>query len=364
MKDENTRSRKRKKRVLRKRFIILAPLLLVVILVSTYALHLYSKAESAATQAQDKNIQRDKSDLRETKVDPKFDNVSILMMGIDSSDERGSDDNARTDALMVATFNKEEKSVKLLTIPRDSYVYLPEVGYETKINHAHAQGGPQASINAVEELLEIPIDYYVRINFEAFLEAVEAVGGVTVDVPFEFYEQDSKDKANAIHLKPGVQELNGEEALAFTRTRKMDNDIERGKRQQEILKALLQKSLSAKSIFKYDDVIEAVGNNMKTNLSFKDMKSLFSYLSEGSSLDIESLTIDGEDYKPGSVYYWKLDDRSRAKAINTLEKHLNLPVTDFGYDFSEEEGEEDGMAENDDTNEQEDTSEQIEEPVQ
>src|SRR5699024_5353757 len=126
----------------------------------------------------------------------------------------------------------------------DSYVYIPEVGYNTKINHAHAYGGPRATSKAVEELLAIPIDYYVRINFEAFMDVVDALDGITVDVPYEFREQDSQDRANKIHLNPGVQKLDGEEALALARTRKLDNDIERGKRQQEIVKALIDRAVS------------------------------------------------------------------------------------------------------------------------
>ena len=76
---------------------------------------------------------------------------------------------------------------------------------------------------------------------------------------------------------------------------------------------------------------------MKTNMKFSEMKSFFSYLTEGTSLDIENINIDGYDYKPGSVYYWQLDDRSLAKAVNTLQEHLEIPVTDFGYDFTEDE---------------------------
>lgn len=325
----------RKKRVLKKRFKILIPFLIVIIAIASYSMYLHSKADSAISESHD-DINRDKSDLREEYVDPKFDNVSVLLMGIDSSDKRGSDDAARTDALMVATLNKDEKSIKLLSIPRDSYVYVPEVGYETKINHAHAYGGPRATIETVENLLNIPIDYYVRVNFEAFMDVVDAVDGITVDVPYELQEQDSKDRADAIHLYPGVQKLNGEEALALARTRKKDSDVERGKRQQEIMKALADRTLSVSSILKYDDVIDAIGANLKTNMTFSEMKSFFGYLTNGTNLDIETLNIEGEDYKPGNTYYWQLDERSLAQTVNTLEEHLELPVTDYGYDFAEE----------------------------
>src|SRR5699024_10812252 len=153
------------------------------------------------------------------------------------------------------TLNKDDNSVNLLSIQRDSYVYVPEVGYEPKINHVHSYGGTESARETVENLLDIPIDYYVKVNFEAFIDVVVVIDGITFDVPLELSEPDSMDKADAIHLYPGVQELDGEEALALARTRKMDNDIERGKRQQEIIKSIIDKSTSLSSILKYDDII-------------------------------------------------------------------------------------------------------------
>src|SRR5699024_12853980 len=106
-----------------------------------------------------------------------MDNVSIIMIDIETSegDKQNKEEKSRNDALMLATLNKDDKSVKLLSIPRDSYVYVPEVGYETKINHAHSFGGPKATIDTVENLLGIPVDYYARINFSAFMDVVDAV---------------------------------------------------------------------------------------------------------------------------------------------------------------------------------------------
>uniref|UniRef100_UPI0018E18BBB LCP family protein n=1 Tax=Virgibacillus massiliensis TaxID=1462526 RepID=UPI0018E18BBB len=101
---------------------------------------LFIKADSVLSDSYEDDG-REKSDLRESKVDPNVDNVSVLIMGVGASDLRNNADNARSDSLMVATLNKDDKSVKLLSIPRDSYVYIPEVGYKTKINHAHAYGG-------------------------------------------------------------------------------------------------------------------------------------------------------------------------------------------------------------------------------
>lgn len=328
MSKNNTTTRvvKRKKRKLRKRAYFIIPILVVFLIVLSYATYLYIKADTVLSNSY-KDDGREKSELRVNAVDPNIDNVSVLIMGIDASDIRNNADNARTDTLMVATLNKDDKSVKLLSIPRDSYVYIPEVGYETKINHAHAYGGKDATIDTVESLLDIPIDYYVKVNFEAFIDVVDAVNGITVDVPYELSEQNSSDKAGAIHLLPGEQKLDGEEALALARTRKMDNDIQRGKRQQEIIKSVIHKAASVNSILKYDDILEAVGSNMTTNMTFSEMKSFISYGTKGKDLEIETLTLDGVDYQPGNTYYWQLDEIALGKTKQLLKEHLDISDT-------------------------------------
>ncbi len=355
MSNKTTRTRvvRRKKRKLRKRaYFILLPLILVFLGVASYASYLYIKADSVLSDSYEDDG-REKSDLRESKVDPNVDNVSVLIMGVDASDLRNNADNARSDTLMVATLNKDDKSVKLLSIPRDSYVYIPEVGYKTKINHAHAYGGTQATTKTVEELLDIPIDYYVKVNFEAFIDVVNAVEGVTVDVPYELHEQNSKDEAGAIHLQPGEQQLNGEEALALARTRKLDSDIERGKRQQEIIKAVINKAISLDSVMKYDDVLEAVGSNMTTNMTFSEMKSFISYGTKGKNLDFETMTLEGHDYQPNGTYYWQLDDIALEETQETLKRHLdistNSSLTDSNNQSNEQSSETEDSVSNDGT---------------
>src|SRR5699024_4468589 len=195
-KNQNSRIVKRKKRSKKKLFFVLSLILITFFSVLGYGVHLYTKAGSVINDSFE-NHGREKSELRNKIVDPKFDNVSILIMRIDGSDKRQNFDRARTDTLMLATLNKDEKTVKLLSIPRDSYVYIPEVDHSTRINHAHAYGGTEATIETVENLLNIPVDYYVKVNFEAFIEVIDALGGITVEVPYELYEQDSQDRANA-----------------------------------------------------------------------------------------------------------------------------------------------------------------------
>ncbi len=321
---------KRKRRSKKRLFFMLAIAVVGILIVFNYGLNLLNKADDVVTEAYESDG-REKSELRDKIVDPKFDNVSILIMGVDSSDKRENAESARTDALMLATLNKDDKSVKLISIPRDSYVYIPEVGYEDKINHAHAFGGTKAAIETVENLFDIPVDYYLKVNFEAFIDVVEAIDGITVEVPYEFSEQDSKDRANAIHLYAGLQDLNGEEALALARTRKLDNDIERGKRQQEIIKAIVDKAISVSSVFKYDDMIEAMRGNLATNMRTSEIKSFVSYGTSGTNLDIETLTLEGEDYKPNRTYYWKLDEFALNETKSKLQQHLEIapPVNTF-----------------------------------
>lgn len=322
------KKKKQKRRTVLKWFLSIFTLLLIA--GGAYGAYLYHKTKSVMEESYTP-IER-KSTNRAAAATSEVKNCSVLIIGVDDSANRGFNSSARSDALLLVTFNEENKSVKLLSIPRDSYVYIPSIGRKDKITHAHANGGPSSTIETVENLLDIPINYYVKVNFNAFIDIVNALDGIDVDVPYSFTEQDSKDNAGAIHLEKGYQHLNGEQALALARTRKQDNDIERGKRQQEILKAIINKALSVGSITKYSSVIEAVGKNMETDISFDEMKTFFNYVKAGSSLDIETLTLDGEDlWIPNSqgrkIYYYGLDEEHLEEIKSILRTHLELDST-------------------------------------
>lgn len=317
---KDTRNKKRKKIKL----FIFVPLLVIILAGVGYGATLISKAKSVV---EDSYEPIDRDSLREAKVDPNIDDVSILFIGVDDSEKRSNASGttrSRSDALMVATLNEKEKSVKLLSIPRDSYVYIPERGYYDKITHAHYFGGVSSTLDTVEGLLEIPIDYYVKMNFDAFMDVVDALGGIDVDVPVTFTEQNSKDKAGAIHLEEGYQELDGEEALALARTRKIDNDIERGKRQQLIMEAIMKKAVSVEGITKYSKVMEAVGSNMTTDLSFSDMQSLIAYATADNGLQVETLTLAGVDGRVDGKYIYQLDEIALAETKSILQQHLGV----------------------------------------
>ncbi|MEH6955497.1 LCP family protein [Neobacillus drentensis] len=312
------RVKKRRKRIV---LWVLMPILLLIIGATAYGGFLYNKAESVMNKSY-KPIDRDSK-----KTNVELENTSILFIGVDDSEKRKESGNSRSDALMLATFNKKDKSIKLLSIPRDSYVHIPEKDIYTKITHAHAYGGVKLTLETVEELLDVPVDYYVKMNFNAFIDVINALDGVKVDVPFTFSEQDSKDHAKAITLQKGIQELDGEQALAFARTRKIDSDIQRGMRQQQIVKAIIAKGSSIKSITNYTDVMEAVGKNMSTDLTFDQMKSFISYIQAGKGINVESLSLKGSDSYINRIYYYQLDETALEETKSTLKAHLNRTDT-------------------------------------
>ncbi|MEH6992702.1 LCP family protein [Neobacillus drentensis] len=321
---KQNKRKKKKKRILT---WILIPLVVIALSTVAYGTFLYKKAESVVNGSY-KPIET-ATQKREEKVDPIMDNVSLLLIGVDDSETRKFGTGTRSDALMVVTFNKDENSVKMLSIPRDSYVKIPGKKNKTRINAAHAIGGTDLAIETVQEVLDIPIDYYVKMNFNAFIDVVDALDGVEVEVPYLITEQDSKDLADAITLQPGLQTLNGEETLALARTRHQDSDIYRGLRQQEILKAIIKKGTSINSLTKLSDIISAVGSNMETNLTFNNMKSFVNYVINDKSINFETLALEGSDSTINEAYYYQLDEQSLENVKLMLQTHLNGNTTDL-----------------------------------
>lgn len=316
--------KKRKNRSIKHR--IIKSLLLIAVLfflsVVGYGIVLQKKASDAADRAYEALDDRTKSVLRDEVVEPIKDNVSILFIGVDESDIR-NDSSSLSDALLVATLNNRDKTVKLVSIPRDSYVYDPTRGVKDKITHAHGFNGTKGTIDTVENLLDIPIDYYVKMNFNAFIEVVDAVGGIEVDIPYNYVELDENDQ-RTIELQEGRHHIDGRHALALARTRKLDSDVERGKRQQMILQAIMKEAFTVKSIPKLGDVIDAVGDNMKTNMTFSEMKSFLEY-AKGGLPEVTTITLAGNDlWETGKPYYWIIDEEALEETIYELKTHLGL----------------------------------------
>ncbi|MCD8840190.1 LytR family transcriptional regulator [Staphylococcus arlettae] len=309
-----------------KYLLILLSLGLVVIPV-IYTIMLFKASQGAIDDSFNGSDSNRKSNLRDTKINPSKDPVSILFLGIDENEQRKkngqSASKSRTDAMIFSTLNPDTQQLRMLSIPRDTISYIPKVGYYDKITHAHAYGGPIASMDAVEGTLNVPVDYYVRINMEAFVDAVNELDGIYYDVPYNLNEPNTDDTGK-IKVKKGYQKLNGDEALAVARTRHNDSDLKRGQRQMELIKLLIAKAQKQNSFSKLDDVIKIVGNNSKHNLSSDEVKSLATtYLK--SNLDIETTQLEGEDDYLNNVYYYNPDINSIMKTSNLLRKDLDLP---------------------------------------
>lgn len=330
---------------------------IVLLLVSMggYTWFLVNKASSAVRTASQDLARGDKSKLREQAVKPISNNVSVLIMGIDENQEREKEYAGafHPDALLLATFNKDSKTAKLVSIPRDTYSYIPVEKKKDKITHSYAfgavkngkDGGPQATIDAVEKLFNVPVDYFVKFNFKSFIKVVDDLGGIDIDVPVTFTEQDSNDTAGAIHLEKGYQHLNGEQALALARTRKIDSDAMRGQRQQLVIEATVKKLASAGSITKVGKIIDDINGDFKTNFSFDDMLSFYKY---GIGSSIEKVQLAGEDcymgkdkickpsYEKGLTYYYMPDQKNITEITNQLRNHLGLPADTKPIDTNED----------------------------
>ncbi|MFC0187340.1 LCP family protein [Fictibacillus aquaticus] len=309
--------RKKLKKKKKRRWLL--PLLVVVLAVVGYGGYLTYKLANATSKANEELERGDKSEKRDEAVNPAKDNFSVLFVGIDEREKGG---NTRSDALILATFNKNEKSVKMVSIPRDTYVEIPGRGEKDKINHAFAFGGVDLTVSTIENFFDVPVDYFVKLNFDAFMDIVDHLGGVEVNVPFSFTTQDSKDRKNAIKLEKGVHTLNGEEALGFVRMRKQDptGDLGRGDRQKELIRAILEKSKSPLAIPKYDNIIDSVGDNMKTNFSFGNIIALQRYA--GGLGKIEQLKLEGHDLNL-DAYYYEVNEDSLIKVSNEIQQHLD-----------------------------------------
>ncbi|PHK49807.1 LCP family protein [Staphylococcus edaphicus] len=309
-----------------KYFLIFLSLVLVVVPI-IFAIILLKSSQGAFESSYNDSDSSRKSNIRDSKVNPSKDPISILFLGIDDNSGREKNgqtaDKSRTDAMILSTFNADKKQIRMLSIPRDTISYIPKVGYYDKITHAHAYGGPTASMDSVEATLDVPVDYYVRINMEAFVDAVDELGGIKYDVPYSINEPNTNDTGK-IKVKKGYQNLNGDEALAVARTRHQDSDLKRGQRQMDLIKKLFAKAQKTDSFSKLDDVVEIVGKNAKHNLSYDEIKVLAtSYLKD--SIDIKSSQLEGDDDYLNGVYYYNPDIKNIQSTTNMLRSDLNLP---------------------------------------
>ncbi|KYD06431.1 MULTISPECIES: LytR family transcriptional regulator [Bacillus] len=299
--------RKKKKKIL---LIVLMIIGLFVLATGGYAYYLWNKAASTVA-----SIQEDlkKSDKRDKDIDiSKKDPISVLIMGVD---ER-KNDKGRADTLIYMTVNPKTKTTEMVSIPRDTYTKIVGKGTMDKINHSYAYGGTQMAADTVEELLDVPVDYFVKVNMESFKDTVDTLGGITVNSTFAFsYDGHSFGTGNI--------NLNGKEALAYTRMRKEDpkGDFGRQQRQRQVIEGIISKGANISSITKFGDMFKVVEDNMKTNMSFDDMWTIMTDYKKARN-KVNQHELKGSGTRINNIYYYQLDETSLASVKKELKESL------------------------------------------
>jgi len=195
--------------------------------------------------------------------------LNLMVIGRDRDYDDRTDQvlktRARSDMLMVAHLDFDKKTVSLLSIPRDTRARIP--GYGTaKINAAHKKGGPPLSEQTVQENFGIPCDKYVALDFEGFEQAIDLLGGVDLVVDKKMDYDDNWGHLH-IHLKPGMQHLNGTQAMGFVRFRHSDSDLVRTRRQQALIAALKTKLREPQALAQIGPLLDTIDKHVDSDLS-------------------------------------------------------------------------------------------------
>lgn len=236
-------------------------------------------------------------------------NINILLVGCDQREN----ETARADTIMLATLRPADKEVSILSIPRDTLAPISGHGND-KINHALAYGGMDLLKQTVQDLLGAEINYTVQVNFDAFKSIIDALGGVTIDVETRMYKP-----LENIDLQPGLQHLNGYDALAYVRWREpIHADLGRIERQQKFLAALIDgiKNMNLKEALSVAGVIM---DNLTTDMSVADMTRYASKFVGMTPDNIETHSLNGENVKYDGISYLKVSQQEIDNVMHLMK---------------------------------------------
>lgn len=269
--------------------------------------------------------------------------LNILLLGTDTRDERN--DIPLTDTMILVTFDPNHQTAGMLSLPRDLWVPIPGFGYETKINMAYALGdqygynggGPQLAKDTVSTFIGQPVQYYARVNFRGFVELIDLIGGVDVVVPHTIYDTEYPTPdygVTTFHLEAGVQHLDGETALKYVRTRNMDNDYARAGRQQQVIRAVVDKVLRTDMLptllAKLPRLVYTMRSSIDTDIPMALQLEFANYLGTSNLREIRQLVLDSkygeETYSDEGAWILRPD---RAK-VRTALTGFFAPPTDNG----------------------------------
>lgn len=306
------KQRKKKRSGLKITLMILGVLLLIG---AGGIYYVYGSVKNTANKMHDTSVW-DGSSKRKGELTPaKGDPLSILILGVD--ERKG--DRGRSDTLILVTVNPNTNKMVMTSIPRDTRTEIVGKGKVDKINHAYAFGGTKMAISTVENFLDVPVDYFLKVNMESFQGIVDALGGVTVNNDRIAFNYDGYS------FPKGEIKLSGKEALAYTRMRKQDpqGDFGRNERQRKVISGIINEGAQISSVTKMGSILDVVGTNVKTNMTFDEMKDIQSKY-KGARNNVENIEIKGQGQKIGGIYYLIVPDEEKNKIRATLKEQLEI----------------------------------------
>ncbi|RGQ81806.1 LytR family transcriptional regulator [Megamonas rupellensis] len=253
------------------------------------------------------------------------DKATVMIMGVD---ER-ADDVGRSDTLMIATLDPDKNQAALLSVPRDTCVKIKGHGFD-KINAAYAYGGRKLTQETIESLLNTHIDHYIKINVHGFTKIIDALGGIDIDVEKRMYYEDPWDDDGGLYidLQPGMQHMDGKTAITYVRYRDEEGDIGRIKRQQNFMKAVMDKLVSPTIIPKLPAIVSAVSDSVETDMSVSEILSFLGTLQDAKDNGLKSEMLPGKPVYIEGISYWVPDiSKTRQILANTLGIKINQSIT-------------------------------------
>jgi LCP family protein required for cell wall assembly len=252
--------------------------------------------------------------------------LNVLLLGTDARPDEA--DVPRTDTMILASLDPQSQSLGLLSLPRDLWLPIPGLGFSSKINTAYQLGetegypggGPQLAKDTVSSFIGQPVQYFVRVNFQGFVELVDLIGGVDVVVPATIHDDQypTEDYGyQTFHLDAGVQHLDGETALKYVRTRNIDDDYSRARRQQQVIRAVADKVLRADMLPtllpKLPRLLYTMRSSIETDIPMAVMLDLANYARGAALRDVRQLVLDnhfGEETYAENGAWILLPDRA------------------------------------------------------
>lgn len=239
--------------------------------------------------------------------------TNIVLFGIDTQDGVSG----RSDTIIILTVDTRTDKIKLSSIVRDSYVYIPGRGMD-KINHAHAFGGAQLAIKTINTNFHLDIRRYISVNFTSLPKIIDKLGGVEVTITEKEFPQVPGITA------AGTYNLTGSQALAFARIRKIDSDFERSRRQRDVIEAAIKKMFT-QPVTSYPNIMSEVFPLLKTNMSSTEMLGIGMSTVINNIRTIEKMryptSASGKGQNINHVYYFVFD---RARMIHEMGKYIYL----------------------------------------